>query len=34
MQEVRTHYWQRQWRLVWAERVEGDLLGIRVWRVA
>lgn len=31
--EVKRHYAPWGWSLIWAERVEAGLLGIRVWRV-
>lgn len=31
---VRDHYKPFRYELTWAERVEQDVLGIRVWRVA
>lgn len=34
MQAVRKHYAALGYRLDWVSRVESDLLGIRVWRVA
>lgn len=31
---VRLHYYNLAYTLTWAERIEGGVLGIRVWRVA
>jgi hypothetical protein len=31
---VRVHYHTLKYTLVWVERVEGGVLGIRVWRMA